>query len=203
MSSLWSILIGKSSEEERNLHVISLVGMAGIEKTSLAQLAFNHCLVKAHFDIRIWVCVSEPFDQCKVAKAIIQVFGVGDSNVTELQSLLEQICELIKGRKCFLGIDYEWTEDSTLWEPFRLALQNGAPGSKILITTRKNIVAKMMGSTYTINLEVLSNKDCWLVFSKIALCDKNFEECKQLEHIGRKIVKKCKGLPLAAKLFLK
>ncbi|XP_050273436.1 putative disease resistance protein RGA3 [Quercus robur] len=195
------ILLGESGEEERNPHVISLVGMGGIGKTALAQLGFNHCQVKAHFDTRIWVCVSEPFDQCKVARAIIQafVFGGGDSNVTELQSLLEQICELIKGRKCFLVFDDVWTEDSTLWEPFRLALQNGAPGSKILITTRKNIVAKMMGSTYMINLEVLSDKDCWLVFSKIALCDKNFEECKQLEHIGRKIAKKCKGLPLAAK----
>ena len=81
--------------------------MGGIGKSALAQLGFNHGQVKAHFDTRIWVCVSEPFDQCKVARAIIQafVFGGGDSNVTELQSLLEQICELIKGRKCFLVFD--------------------------------------------------------------------------------------------------
>jgi hypothetical protein len=94
-----------------------------------------------------------------------------------------------------------WTEDSTLWEPFRLALKYGAQGSRILVTTRKSKVAEMMGSTSAcmINLEVLSDKDCWLVFSKIAFSDKDPEQCKQLEDLGRQIAKKCKGLPLAAK----
>jgi hypothetical protein len=59
----------------------------------------------------------------------------------------------------------------------------------------------MMGSTSAsmINLEVLSEEDCWLVFSKIAFFDKDPEQCEQLEVLGRQIAKKCKGLPLAAK----
>uniref|UniRef100_A0A2N9IPW8 NB-ARC domain-containing protein n=1 Tax=Fagus sylvatica TaxID=28930 RepID=A0A2N9IPW8_FAGSY len=200
-SDLVSILLGKGSEEERSPHVISLVGMGGIGKTTLAQLAYNDSKVKAHFEKRMWVCVSEPFDQCRVAKAILEALGGDRSNSTELQSLLENIYELIRGMKLFLVLDDVWTEDSTLWEPFRLAFKYGAQGSRILVTTRKSSVAWMMGSTSAcmINLEVLSDKDCWLVFSKIAFFDKDPEQCKQLEDLGRKITKKCKGLPLAAK----
>ena len=118
-----------------------------------------------------------------------------------MQSLLGKICESIDGKKCFLVFDDVWIEDSTLWEPFRLALRYGAQGSRILVTTRKSRVAEMMGSTSAcmINLEVLSDKDCWLVFSKIAFFDKDLEQCKQLEDLGMQITKKCKGLPLAAK----
>ena len=125
-------------------------------------------------------CVFEPFDQCRVAKAIVQGLGGGDSNITELQSLLEKICELIEGKKIFLVFDDVWTKDFKSWEPSKLALQNGASGSRILVTTRKT-VAQMMENVSIINMKVLSEENCWSVFSKLAFCDKNFDKCKQLE----------------------
>ncbi|KAM3704522.1 hypothetical protein ACJW31_03G011100 [Castanea mollissima] len=197
---LVSILLGKGTEKEKLPHVISLVGMGGMGKTTLAQLAFNHHEVMDHFEERIWVCVSEPFDQCKVAKAIVEALGVHDFNTTELQSLLEKICELIGGKKFFLVFDDVWTEDYAMWKPIRDALKScGSQSSKILVTTRKGKVAKMMESANTIKLEELSEEDCWLVFSKIAFFDKDPKQCEQLEVLGKQISKKCKGLPLAAK----
>ncbi|XP_075657813.1 putative disease resistance protein RGA3 [Castanea sativa] len=163
---LVSIILGKGTEKEKCPHVISLVGMGSMGKTTLAQLAFNHHEVKDHFEDRIWVCVSEPFDQCRVAKAIVEALGVH-------QALLK---------------------------PFRDALKNcGSQSSRILVTTRKDKVAKMMESANTIKLEELSEEDCWLVFRKIAFSDKDPKQCEQLEVFGRQISKKCKGLPLAAK----
>ena len=52
--------------------VISLVGMAGIGKSTVAQLAYNDDDVQAHFDIKVWVCVSQPFDKVRVAKGIVE-----------------------------------------------------------------------------------------------------------------------------------
>jgi hypothetical protein len=99
----------------------------------------------------------------------------------------------------FLVLDDVWTEDHKKWEPFRNALKCGSRGSRILVTTRNNKVMDMMGSAMTINLEVLSEEDCWLVFSKIVFSSKAPEKFDELEVLGRQIAKKCKGLPLAAK----
>ncbi|KAL4597841.1 hypothetical protein ACB092_11G017300 [Castanea dentata] len=193
-------LLDVGSQDERNSYrVISLVGMGGIGKTTLAQLAFNHSDVQVHFQKRMWICVSDPFDQCNAAKAIIKEIDPehGPLNDTELQTLLRKIHDLIKDKIFFLVLDDVWTEDSQKWEPFKVALKNDVHGSRILVTTRIQKVAEMMESAPTINLIVLSEEDCWLIFSKIAFS--NDEQLKYLEDLGRKLAIKCKGLPLAAK----
>ena len=89
--------------------------------------------MQAHFQKTIWVCVSDPFDQCKVAKAIIQeLHPKHDSlnNTTTLQALLRTVCYLIRNKKFFLVFDDVWAKDSTQefekWEPFKDALKCGA-----------------------------------------------------------------------------
>ncbi|XP_075656992.1 putative disease resistance protein RGA3 [Castanea sativa] len=211
---LVSILLGKGTEKEKHPNVISLVGMGGIGKTTIAQLAYNDQKVQAHFEIKVWVCVSDPFDQCKVGKEILESVErqckVGKEslesverqspNLTALQSLLDRFCDKVQGKKVFLVFDDVWTEDYAKWKPFRDALKNcGSQSSRILVTTRKDQVAKMMESANTIKLNELSEEDCWLLFSKIAFFDKDPQQREQLEDFGRQISKKCKGLPLAAK----
>ncbi|XP_030926005.1 putative disease resistance protein RGA3 [Quercus lobata] len=195
---LVSNLLGKDSQEEKSPHVISLIGMGGMGKTTLAQLAYNRDDVRAHFEMPIWVCVSDPFDQIRVAKAIIESIERKSPNISELQNLLGRICDLIRGKKFFLVLDDVWSEKPNDWEPFELALKFGAQGSRILITTRKEGVAKMVNSAYTMNLEVLSNEDSWLICSQMASVDRDDE---QLGKLGRELANKCKGLPLAAKIL--
>nr|XP_023917202.1 putative disease resistance protein RGA3 [Quercus suber] len=195
---LLKVLLDKDSPKEGKPHVISLVGMGGIGKTTLAQIAYNHSEVKTHFDKRMWVCVSDPFDQCKIAKAIIESFEA-PPNTTELQSLLDKLCSLIGEKRFFLVLDDMWTEDFTKWEPFKNVLQCGAKGSGILVTTRKTRVANMMESSLRIDMGVLSSNDCWLIIKKIAFSDDYGEQCRDLEDLGQQLASKCKGLPLAAK----
>jgi hypothetical protein len=92
-----------------------------------------------------------------------------------------------------------WTEEAEEWRPFKSALNCGAPGSRILVTTRNEGVARMVYSVDQINLEVLSKEDCWSIIRKIAFVGKDGKQCEQLEDIGRELADKCKGLPLAAK----
>ncbi|KAJ6358309.1 hypothetical protein OIU76_000084 [Salix suchowensis] len=66
--SVVSMLLAESSQEAQNVDVISLVGLGGIGKTTPAQLAFNDAEVRTHFEKKIWVCVSEPFDEWEQMK---------------------------------------------------------------------------------------------------------------------------------------
>jgi len=195
------MLLSESSQGP-TLRIISLVGMGGIGKTTLAQLVYNDHKVVTHFEKRIWVCVSDPFDETKIAKAILEALKGYASDLIELQTLLESIQSLIREKKFLLVLDDVWNEDSTKWELLRNSLKCGClHGSSILVTTRNRNVANCMGSSSTdiLELRLLFIDECWSMFSQLAFFDQNSKERGNLEDIGRQIAAKCKGLPLAAK----
>ena len=196
-------LLDMGCQEETNPRVISLVGMGGIGKSTLALLAFNHPKVETYFHIKMWISVPNPFDGCKVAQAIIQEVDPSfPNNIPKLQTLLRKISELITEKRFFLVLDDVWMDDvptEDYWEPFKTALKCGAQGSRILVTTRNYRVADMMESGRRINLGELSTDDCWSIIKKMAFPSDNQEQHSDLENLGRNLAYKCKGLPLAAK----
>ncbi|KAL7099157.1 hypothetical protein ACP275_09G065300 [Erythranthe tilingii] len=198
-------LVGEGGGSEEGIRVVSIVGVGGLGKTTLAQLAYNDSRVMNFFQLRIWISVSDPFDEVEIAKRIVEKAGGRLPNTMDLDGLLQRLEESISGKKFILVMDDVWTEDDTKWKPLKNALESGGTGSKVLVTTRNERVAKMMMGEFIKNdwmihrLGVLNDEDCWSLFRRIALRGKNKDECEEFENTGKEIANKCKGLPLAIK----
>ncbi|KAL2467059.1 putative disease resistance RPP13-like protein 1 [Abeliophyllum distichum] len=188
------------SKQGNGIHIISIVGTGGLGKTTLAKLVFNDFKENQYFQQKIWICVSDPFDEIRIAKAILESLDQHHTsqNLTEFQALLQCIETTVSGKRFLLVLDDVWKHDDKKWEPLKICLSKGAPGSRILVTTRNESVAEMMGSVDPHLLQPLSDPECFALLSQIAF-QKQKEPHNKLEAIGREIAQKCGGLPLAAK----
>ncbi|XVF36518.1 hypothetical protein REPUB_Repub19eG0064900 [Reevesia pubescens] len=180
-----------------DISVVSIVGLGGLGKTTLTQLVYNNDRVVAHFDLKIWVSVGDDFDVGKTMISIIESATKTKCDIFEMDVLQFRLQELLFGKSYLLVLDDVWNEDDSEWEKLRMSLRSGVEGSRIIVTTRSKKVALMMGSTYIHQLEGLTDKDCWALFKQRAFG--NNEDHQNLIPIGRQIVKKCGGVPLAAK----
>jgi hypothetical protein len=78
-------------------------------------------------------------------------------------------------------------------------LKGGAIGSKIIVTTRANSIASMMGDVPSYVLKGLSQENCLSLFVKWVFKEGEGEKYPNLVEIGKEIVKKCQGVPLAVR----
>ncbi|GKV43586.1 hypothetical protein SLEP1_g50859 [Rubroshorea leprosula] len=180
--------------------VIPIVGMGGIGKTTLAQLIYNDDKLKGRFGWQAWVCVSEHFDVYRITRAILEQVTTANCDKKELTPLQEMLKDKLSGQKFLLVLDDIWNENYELWEKLQRPFLAGAPGSKIIITTRnENIGRKIRGDGRAHNLSLLEDDACLSLFARHALGDENFDAYPDLKRLGEKIVEKCKRLPLAIK----
>ncbi|XP_052297987.1 putative disease resistance RPP13-like protein 1 isoform X7 [Citrus sinensis] len=194
------LLLKDDSRNDGGFSVIPIIGMGGLGKTTLAQLVYNDKQVEDHFDLKAWTCVSDDFDVFRLTKSIL-ISIAADQNVDnqDLNLLQEKLKKHLFGKKFLLVLDDVWNEDYTDWVDLSLPFEAGAQGSKIVVTTRNQEVAKIMSPDQAYELKNLSTEDCLSVFAQHSLGTRDFSSHKSLEDIGKKIVIKCNGLPLAAK----
>jgi hypothetical protein len=177
--------------------VLPIVGMGGLGKTSLAKSVCDAENVKSHFDLNMEVCVSHDFSLKQVVQKIIKSATgerCADLDEGELKKKLEAI---LNGRKYLLLLDDVWNEDAQKWLLLKPLLSKGAGGSKIIVTTRSQRVAEIMGTVTAYNLSLLGQEDCLSLFYKCAFKEGQMELHPNLVGIGKEIVAKCKQVPLA------
>ncbi|RWR91732.1 putative disease resistance protein RGA3 isoform X1 [Cinnamomum micranthum f. kanehirae] len=182
------------SGNEEVLSVIPIVGMGGLGKTTLAQYVYDDKRVVSHFNLKMWVYVSEDFDVGRILAKILESATKNTSTDGSSKDLLiTRVKENLSGKRYLLVLDDVWNEVYEKWVELRTVLKCGAKGSKILVTTRSDTVARRMDALPRPPLGTMSAAESWTLFEEVAHPPTGFVS------IGEEIVRKCGGVPLAIK----
>ncbi|XP_074581008.1 putative disease resistance RPP13-like protein 1 [Curcuma longa] len=182
--------------------VLSIVGPGGIGKTVLAQLAFHNKVVERHFDIMAWVCVSTQFDLKKLTIKIIESASMERPydlhNIISLGELRKILTAGMKGKRFLIVLDDVWEESTTAWRYLLTPLNCGKEGSKIVVTTRLEGIARMLETKVTIKLDGLEEEEYLELLKDSAFGVERTNKQPDREQMCCKIAQQLGGLPLAA-----
>ncbi|KAJ6924997.1 disease resistance protein RGA4 [Populus alba x Populus x berolinensis] len=184
-----------NSNYEHNVSVISIVGIGGLGKTTLAQHVYNDEQVQVHFGVKLWVSVSGSLDVRKIIKG-----AVGSDSDDQLESLKTKLEEKIEKKKYLLVLDDVWDgeDDGEKWDRLKELLPRDAAGSKIVVTTRSLLIANCTSTIEPHDLKGLSVDESWDLFRRKAF-PQGQESGHVDERIREEIGKRCCGVPLVIK----
>ncbi|XP_058788082.1 disease resistance protein RPM1-like [Vicia villosa] len=190
--------------EERT--VVSVVGMGGQGKTTLAKKVFDSKDVVRHFNCRVWITVSQSYNVEELLRDMLTKFfkekGANPpQNISRMDrgSLTDEVRNYLQQKRYVVVFDDVWSVH--FWDDIEFAVIDNKNGSKILITTRNlDVVVSCKKSSFSevLKLEPLTQEQSLELFNKKAFKFDSDGRCpKELIGIANEIVQKCKGLPLA------
>ncbi|KAF7127606.1 hypothetical protein RHSIM_Rhsim11G0185800 [Rhododendron simsii] len=192
--------------ETKNCRVVSIWGMGGLGKTTLAKMIYNHNDVRHHFDCFAWAYISQ---QCKTREVLEEILIklISPKSQKErkkieklkLDELAERLHRVQSDKKCLVILDDIW--EGEVWDRLSPGFPNTktAVASKILLTTRKKEVAFYVDQQCFLHeLRLLTEEESWELFQKKAsLRGEESSLSTEMTVLGKDMVKHCGGLPLA------
>nr|XP_017240028.1 PREDICTED: putative disease resistance protein At1g50180 [Daucus carota subsp. sativus] len=183
--------------------LISICGMGGLSKTTLAQKIYNHPTIKASFAGLAWVSISQKWQKKLVLQRIL-ICLIQEKKEEILtwddDKLVENLLEIQQRKKCLIVLDDIWTTDA--WDSMKSAFTTETSLSKLMLTSRNVEVAEHVNREgFIYQPERLNEEQSWELL-KLKAVPRGYhldskEILSEMEKLGREMVKKCAGLPLA------
>ncbi|XP_039822688.1 disease resistance protein RGA5-like [Panicum virgatum] len=139
---LTALLMRGEGGQKQQLVVVSIVGVGGLGKTSLANLVYQR--VRGQFQSQAFVSVSLKPEINKIFSSILrQVSGMEYPNdeAWDQTELIEKIRQILEKKRYIIVIDDIWSDSA--WILIKCALIENNLGSKVIVTTRNVDVAKI------------------------------------------------------------
>ncbi|KAG2564097.1 putative disease resistance protein RGA4 isoform X1 [Panicum virgatum] len=179
---------------------VGIVGTGGVGKTTLAQKIYNDHKIKGTFNKQAWICVSHEYHEyCKVdvLKEVLQNIKVDYKQDETVQGLTRKLAEAIENKSLFLVLDDVWQHN--IWTDLLRTPLDTASTVIILVTTRNDTVARVIGVEHMYRVELMSDDVGWELLWK-SMNIGEYSEIQNLRGMGIEIVRMCGGLPLAIKV---
>ncbi|KAL0421743.1 UNVERIFIED_CONTAM: Disease resistance protein RPP13 [Sesamum latifolium] len=191
-----AIIHHKGPSEDSNRKIVSIVGMAGIGKTALARKVYDDIFISTAFDFKYWLTVGPEFSTKEITRGVLNAMGLMFDKIRTGgdKELAKFAYTSLERKRYLIVVDDIW--NTQVWDELEMYFPNNSNGSSVLMTTRLHEVATYASSDAIIEKNFLTEEESWLllrrkVFGEEHLCP------RQLEDAGKKIAKKCEGLPLA------
>ncbi|OIT02170.1 PREDICTED: putative late blight resistance protein homolog R1B-16 [Nicotiana attenuata] len=182
----------------KELDVISIFGMPGLGKTTLAKKVYDNPSIVNYFDVKAWFSVSQAYKRRTLLIDIFKQATRDKSEIKEDVDIADKLQKTLKGRRYLIVLDDIWDIDA--WEDLGLCFPKGEDGSRVMVTTRIEEVAKHLqhnGDPYS--LRFLTLKESWELLQRKVF---RGESCPpDLLEAGLQVAEHCKGLPLVIVLI--
>ncbi|KAF3437577.1 hypothetical protein FNV43_RR20333 [Rhamnella rubrinervis] len=177
---------------QRNLQrdVITIHGMGGLGKTTLARKIYKETRVVKHFACRAWVVVSQRWQARTLLLDVLKSFKQISEETSKkvFEELKDELYEHLKGKTYLIVLDDIWS--TQVWEELRVAFPDESNGSRILITTRERDVARHASPSPPHDLKLLDEDESWELLRKKVFRGR---ECpSDLTELGKKIAERDK-----------
>ncbi|XP_059315989.1 putative late blight resistance protein homolog R1A-10 [Lycium ferocissimum] len=178
----------------KDLDVVSLVGMPGIGKTTLARRLYNHNDVVGRFDVCSWCTISQAYNRRKTLLELLGNLVPLNDNTRNDDELADKLRKHLLKKRYLIVIDDLWSIEA--WDDLMRCFPDDKNSSRIILTTRQDKVAsntEVFSAPH--RLRLFTDEESWCLLQKKVFGE---ESCPpQLEQIGEQIAQSCRGLPLA------